>query len=99
MCMKEVEMGLETGRLSEQRLGVRLFRKLGLRFAGDFTTQLEEAESLMQFVNLFLAQLARQDNVLGELLEKEQHREAAAELEKQRKRVRVEMEEALITVL
>lgn len=99
MCIKEVERSLETGRLSEQSLGVRLSRKRGLQFAGDFTTRLEEAESLMQFVNLILAQLARQDNVLGEFLEKEQHREAAAELEKQRKRVRVEMEEALITVL
>ena len=95
----KVEESLEKGRSDEQKRGAKLSRKRDLRFIGDFETQLGEAESLIQFVSLFLSRLARQDNALGELLEREQDKDAAVELQKQREGIRIEMKEALMTAL
>lgn len=46
-----------------------------------------------------LGQLARQDNLLGELLKKEQDADRRKEIEHNRERIRMDMMEALSTAL
>lgn len=78
-----------------QRLGVR---RVDRQPAG-YAARLKEAQGLIQTVDLILAQLARQENTLSELLEEEQSSRDWNILEDKRAKIRIEAVEALKMVL
>ena len=64
-----------------------------------YASQLEQVEGSIQTVDLILAQLARQENGLSELLEKDQSSRDRKILEDKRAKIRIEAMEALKVIL
>ena len=92
----ETEKRLQHERLDRKhRLEIKLCRRRDTHF----TTELEEIESSSRFVGLILARLARQENAWSELLETENDNETRIAIENKREKARIEIVEALNTVL
>ena len=64
-----------------------------------YASQLEQVEGSIQAVDLILAQLARQENGLSDLLEKDQSSRDWKILEDRRAKIRIEAMEALKMIL
>ena len=82
-----------------QRLEPGLARRVGRQPAKGYAAQLEQAEGSIQTVDLILARLARQENALNELIEKEQSSRDRNILEDKRAKIRIEAMEALRMIL
>ena len=95
MIMQAEKRLEQEGLHGTQRLGAR---GVDRQHAG-YAAQLKEAQGSIQTVDLILAQLARQENALSELLEEEQSSRDRNILEDKRAKVRIEAMEALRMVL